>query len=407
MADAASVHDDDFEIEVVDSIHVGRDSMQSDEESLDGQSERPTPSVRSGQGGVAPPVAPVENSIPKDPTPAPSSSKLSKQGKKQCRGCAKWLLLADFPQNSAFCWEDKRALDNIVKLCKTEEDREFVKAERQNSKSAQRMLKSYFSAAEGGGVGKRARSHDWQFGQYKESIIAESVTEHIDRGRMMNKEEYMMHAATVEKISSAKADENWTKWKNEGIVLSEGEGTNMKLRIKLGDDVNYANRFGSRKEGSLYGRQIKKPDAIELSKMTKKVVTDHDLLQQQSGFDLQKVAALMAATGSCSGSASSGEAAAPSGVFSGKGLMIPDVKDLFIKKEEETIKEEPEAQDSATGGDDAGGIAPKNEKRGRFWARDRSLATATQTANLQAAELGKIYKNSDHDDKFHNDKEQL
>jgi hypothetical protein len=87
--------------------------------------------------------------------------------------------------------------------------------------------------------------------------------------------------------------------------------------------------------------------------------------------------------------------------------MIPDVKDLFIKKEEETIKEEPEAQDSATGGDDAGGIAPKNEKRGRFWARDRSLATATQTANLQAAELGKIYKNNDHDDKLHNDKEQL
>jgi len=118
MADAASVHDDDFEIEVVDSIHVGRDSMQSDEESLDGQSERPTPSVRSAQGGVAPPVTPVENSIPKDPTPAPSSSKLSKQGKKQCRGCAKWLVLADFPQNSAFCWEDKRALDNIVKLCK-------------------------------------------------------------------------------------------------------------------------------------------------------------------------------------------------------------------------------------------------------------------------------------------------
>jgi len=69
-------------------------------------------------------------------------------------------------------------------------------------------------------------------------------------------------------------------------------------------------------------------------------------------------------------------------IFSGKALMIPDVKDLFTKKEEQ-IKEEAQTEQNP-GSDDAGGVAPNVPKRGRFWQRDRSLANAISSATAQA-----------------------
>ena len=122
-------------------------SMISDDECVAGAVARLIPSAASsgnsrGRGGNAPSPGPGSQTAPKPGSDEGSGAgkKLNIYGNKQCRGCSKWLHLSDYPSNSAFCWDDKRVFDNIYKMCKTEEERDFLSTARAAHKTASKML---------------------------------------------------------------------------------------------------------------------------------------------------------------------------------------------------------------------------------------------------------------------------
>ena len=353
----------------LDNHHIGL-HIPDHRSQVDGGSDDDTGTAVTGSPGKLQ----DKNSDKHGNNKKPSAADTKHAGKKLCRGCNKWLELVQFPANSVFCFKDKRAFDCIAKQCKNDEDKEFVSDVRKNPKKAKRMLANYHNATSLDSQGRKLKTSCWNLAQFKETIFAESAAEHINHGRMMTLDKYIKHAAKEEGLSASDAARNRNKWFNDDNILRDKKNGEDRVRVELGDDVDFVGRYGTKKSAEMIGKTVKNPKEVDLQKMTKQVVSDHDSLLDQSGFDIQKVAAHMVNHGGSAPSETSASA------FSGKSFMVPNVRDLL---DEGANEQEPETNvDGKPDGPD-GDNSPK-KKTGRFWQGDRALASAQCTARNQA-----------------------
>lgn len=157
---------------------------------------------------------------PNSKKPMGGKQKRVKIGMATCRGCRKPYDSTLMTTDSAFCPDDKRAMDRLYTMACNAPDAADAKAKlreiRCNDDSCFRMLEKYWEACGGRQKwrGKTPKGVKWNFVEYTESIQASSSVRRRQPGKMMWEEEYYQHAATAEggSLSAAEMRVNWETW---------------------------------------------------------------------------------------------------------------------------------------------------------------------------------------------------
>jgi hypothetical protein len=143
-----------------------------------------------------------------------------KVGMAVCRGCRKPYDTSLMSTDSAFCPDDKRAMDRLYTMACNAPDPIAAKAKlreiRCNDEQCHRMLEKYWESCGGRAKwrGKTPKGVRWNFIEYTESIEASSSVRRRQPGKMMWEDEYYAYASTPEggSLSSAEMRINWESW---------------------------------------------------------------------------------------------------------------------------------------------------------------------------------------------------
>ncbi len=199
-------------------------------------------------------------------------------GAKLCAGCGQSFPLSEFPANSKFCWDDKRALDNISNLAKKQgsEAVTFVSDVRGNERQVRQLLKSYHTAVGTQYGKKRNKTGTWNLVQAMQTLKSDDAWDVIEEGEMMDKTAFLNYKRG--KDPSKPVEHSLQEW----IMLCEDPNT---IKKTIDNQVhcrvvtkNLMNRRGTiaRSNQVTIVDQRKKATQEDLSRMTRAIQHGHD-----------------------------------------------------------------------------------------------------------------------------------
>ncbi len=319
--------------------------------------------------------------------------------KTKCKACDRTFETSTFPTNRLFCWNCKRALDNISYQAKSQgtATEQWLRQTRQNPNLVKRMLASYRAKCpeQVRGRGKK-RSSTWSLLQYIETYKAETRVTHQSEGQMMWEKHYISWAQQPEggKLSEDEAIAKWKDYVNDPQIVRDQKGpakAPLRLRIPVRDMLNFSSSFARGKEMDKKQKDIANANEDDVEKLKKQLLKDHGrgLGHDGSEGDFANLAEAMVAT--------AGEHS--SGCFAGAGALLPDVRTL-LEAEDDSRTEAPASvaaepplvlSPHTTSGsalalrDDESSRTPKKAQKGKatkWFDADRALAKATRTVSL-------------------------
>ena len=176
------------------------------------------------------------------------------KSKRTCRACKRVQDISEFAANQANCMECKRSLDVIAKKARKAGKQEwFLRVKADGGKLTQ-MVSSYNKAvAEANKAGNKKAA--WSVVNYMEEVKASSKVRNVDKGKMMWEDQAIEFWQTAAGGSYSKMAAR-SKW-DAMVENKEADGTitdqdgpkwrPLRLRIHVGDDVNFENSFGRSK----------------------------------------------------------------------------------------------------------------------------------------------------------------
>ncbi len=130
-------------------------------------------------------------------TSEPVSSKKTKEDKskkRKCKICLKLFLEEEFPVNSPYCREDKRAVDNLTCQANTQKVTDWWREARADEGRLRAMVGRYREMCPPSQKGPRGKVPLLRF---MEEFKAESAVHHLKRGKMMWKGYWMEFAQST------------------------------------------------------------------------------------------------------------------------------------------------------------------------------------------------------------------
>ena len=210
-----------------------------------------------------------------------SSSKKPSAGRKQCPGCLKWQSITEFPANSKYCLEDKRALDNMTKLAKREGQASmtWLAEARATERGVRGLLRNYHIACEdaataGAGSKKRKwKAGSWSLVECIQRLEAEDAWDIVEQGEMMNKEAFIRHLNSSD--PGKKAEEVlllWQQMLEDTNIVKKDIGGIPHCRVVTKNFMNRRGTVARSTEARGTCMSFKKPNADQVSKVQREVL---------------------------------------------------------------------------------------------------------------------------------------
>ena len=141
------------------------------------------------------------------PPPKPDPKKKAKTGpgeKKRCKACDKWFATEDFPLNSPYCTEHKRAVDNLYRVAAAQKQEAWFAEVRQDQPRLKALIKSY--EAKCPTSGPKTKRGNFSLVTFIEEYSASSKVNNTASGKMMWKDEFTAFAKKPKGGPSIKAN---------------------------------------------------------------------------------------------------------------------------------------------------------------------------------------------------------
>ncbi len=315
------------------------------------------------------------------------------EAKCKCRGCMKGYDLSEFPMSSAFCWECKRALDNIGRQAKAQGKgaQEWFRNTRRDEGKVRKVLQSYFAHCPPRGGTTTKKRGQWSVGSYLETYRASSEVSKKKKGKMMWWGEYLEFATSPAggKMTDEDAAVQWREMLNDpDAITDEGGPAKAKTRacVEVGVFVNQTDKWSHTKEMALKDKDRKNLSDADVETMKKRLARDHkDGLDEDGQF--ANMAKGLVQTGASS--TAGGMVASGSSSFAGSGVLLGKVEDLLVVDEEA----EPPTDGVGGGGDGEGGGGGSSNKGKTQSPNAKAKASAAAAAGggspAKAAATGK------------------
>ncbi|CAE7832485.1 unnamed protein product [Symbiodinium sp. CCMP2592] len=293
------------------------------------------------------------------------------KGKKHCKSCGKSLPLSSFAINQSNCLDCKKCLDVLSKKCRACGKSAWLAEVKQCPKRLKALINAY-RAAVVEAKSKGQKTATFSVITYIETTKASSAVESVARGTMMWQDQAVEHFQTPAGGSLSKAAAE-AKWKSMSDS-AEADGTitdtlgpkqaPLRLRIHIGDDVNFVNKYSRSKPLSFTTRRVEAVGA------TKKKGTEEDV--RKLGKNLMLSHESVAGARALSDVAN--DLAGGLGM-EGHAAALGDVEALCPASE-------PEASDDSGSGDDSEKSAGEDKPAGRksWFDRDREVNKAAKIA---------------------------
>ena len=305
--------------------------------------------------------------------------------------------MSDFPLNSAFCFADKRAIDNLAKQATAQGPKAdaFFKEVRTDTERLRALLKRYNDLCPATNSVKAKRG-TFAFVSYIEETEAQNAVRQSAQGKMMWKEEYMTFAKKPKggSCSAAEAERRWAEWLGTESTTKDMKGppeAPVRLRIVVGDFLNFDNAvIHSRVQQCQRQAPQKNVSAEAAAAQRSSLLREGErglARNSDEAADLQAFGQALinnAASGTC------GNGGNPQGAFDGLGLLAGDFNELMEGAEaaERERKQNTVSNGSSSSGGAAGqAAAPEAAETspGKWVDWDRVLLVARKKATADNA----------------------
>lgn len=361
---AGSDASDDFEDD-----QVGEQVVASPEKSESRRSDTltatPRSSAKSQQSRGRPKGGKTDKGLPK--------------GKRRCQGCLKLFDADVFPPSSLYCARDKKAVDNLYRAARVQDQGDWFQTIRSEPKKMQLLLKTYHARCPSPQPGKRRKAPNLL--EYKEVVRTVSSYMRDDVGEMFH-EAAFIHWAMKPKnlgLSHVEAAKRFSELVDEDGAVVDQEGppkSRTRVRVATKTLVTFRNAFEKSKEQSV-GDRAKKASDEDIQKSLNRVMSGHDDVGRSGATTLQDMAACMGKIGG-------------DNKFSGKSMVLGDIKNM-VPEDSDEAQEEQESDDGgrtiggtskrqADDDDDDGEDQPKQKKQ-KWLCIDESIAGGLRLVN--------------------------
>ena len=155
----------------------------------------------------------------------------TKDGKKFCPACGKWLPIADFPAGSGQCGDDRKALQNLKKAAMAQDQMEWWEETIRDPTKLKRVVKDYKDRMPPPGKKRK----EFCILQYKEerrqesAIIVDGVME------MMTERAYVVWMGKPKNgcMDAEEAKKEWDKLFRAPDAITDEKGTHPRYRQRV------------------------------------------------------------------------------------------------------------------------------------------------------------------------------
>ena len=255
---------------------------------------------------------------------------------KKCSRCKKPKPVSDFYAGKASCKSCAKDLKNLENQAKSAKETEWYKS--LDEKEVDALLAAYNKERD---RAAKERSKVKFSITYKERLIHSAGLRKEGRRRLMTESAYIAWARSVEggSLTANQADEKWKEMCSDPSVPTEGEGTSLKVAVKIYDDI-------------IDYDDVAKEREIERSQKLGNKMTSAQLAQKQADLVLSSHSAtdveMKQAATALSGSGMVAE-----------GVMVGSLSELQ-KKKKAAVKDE--SDDDAAGDEEE-----KEEEKDEKW----------------------------------------
>ena len=289
------------------------------------------------------------------------------KNKRQCQGCMKLFDISAFPPSGAYCWKDKRALDNLARAAKAQGCKEWYDQLKKDPKQFAVLLKSYHLKCPDAAAGKRRKPP----AMLELQEIVRTITSVIrdDVGEMMH-EAAFVHWATKPKnlgLSFKEAEARFKELLEEGDAITDDEGppkSMRRVRVKVKSLVTYRDAFEKSKQQTVSEKVKKSASEEDIQKSLQKVMTGHEDIGgcHSAASSLSEIAKGMVAT------------KGDDNAFSGKNMVMGNIKGLLPpeKADEDESADEADGEEEEADSDEEeeGCISDRTPKKSKRRAED-------------------------------------
>ncbi len=313
-----------------------------------------------GRGGGAP-----GRDGSKGGSAAATKAKACKAMKVRCRGCCKGYSDSDFPVSSIFCWDCKRALDNIARQARAQgpDAQTWLSECRKDELKVRVILQSYFEKCPPATMSRGKSRGTWNLVSYMETYRAESSVRRTAKGKLMWFGEFMEFAMSTKggRLAEDEAKGRWEAMRADPDVLKDEGGpekSRFRVCVEKGHYMEQSDSWSHNKEIQLKERDMKKATVESVEALKKRMARDHNALDD----DGQLAAVAKGLMRSSPTSLAGGMTASSSSGFVGAGLLLGDIQELLPVQEQH----------------EESSVAPASPAPTEFAAVGAELASVTQ-----------------------------